>query len=92
MGLHYFQSYAEDPDIKFILTERDPAKWYRSFDNTCGYVANLARTFPACVLKYFDAALGDFLYLNQICYWAFSDGKNPGDTNAEAAIQRNYIE
>lgn len=92
MGMHYFRSYAEDPDIKFILTERDPGRWCRSVNNTAGYVADLARTFPTCVLKYFDAPLGDFLYLNQLLYWAVSDGANPGDPNSDAAMRRNYIE
>lgn len=93
LGMQFLRTYADDPDVKFILTERDPGRWARSFLNTVGYVVDLASSFPVNILKRFEGHVGAFLYLNQIAFGAFADGASPGDAAyAEMALRRNYLE
>jgi hypothetical protein len=30
------EAYVDDPNVKFMLTERDPEKWVAPFNNTAG--------------------------------------------------------
>ena len=92
MGAQALEVYAEDPDVKFILTHRDPDKWVTSMNNTVANVVRMATSFPMNILKHFDIILKGFFRLNQVMFWAMSDGTNPGDPNNEAALRRNYVE
>lgn len=42
------------PDAKFLLTERNPDKWAKSFVNTVGKMVTVFSAFPMNVFKYFD--------------------------------------
>ncbi|KAI1481955.1 P-loop containing nucleoside triphosphate hydrolase protein [Daldinia eschscholtzii] len=42
------------PDAKFLLTERNPDKWAKSFENTIGMMCTKLMSFPMSVFKYFD--------------------------------------
>ncbi|KAI1760996.1 P-loop containing nucleoside triphosphate hydrolase protein [Hypoxylon sp. FL1150] len=43
------------PDAKFLLTERNPDKWAKSFVNTIGKLTTAFRSFPMVIFKHFDA-------------------------------------
>ncbi|KAL4898226.1 hypothetical protein BDV59DRAFT_1628 [Aspergillus ambiguus] len=92
IGLSALEGYIQDPDVKFILTERDPSKWVRSFNNTAGEAVKVADAFPMSVLKHFDAELGGFFGNAQLMYRAMSDGIDKGHPDNEAILRRNYIE
>ncbi|KAB8215972.1 hypothetical protein BDV33DRAFT_227295 [Aspergillus novoparasiticus] len=92
IGSRAMRGYIEDPDVKFIVTERSPEKWVRSIDNTIGEAVKAAHQFPLNILKRFDSELGHFLRLATVMYWAYADGANPGDANSEAALYKNYVE
>ncbi|KAI2777326.1 P-loop containing nucleoside triphosphate hydrolase protein [Daldinia loculata] len=42
------------PDAKFLLTERNPDKWARSFENTIGMMQTKFSSLPMSIFKYFD--------------------------------------
>ncbi|GFF42017.1 hypothetical protein IFM51744_05002 [Aspergillus udagawae] len=84
--------YAQDPEVKFILTERDPDRWAKSINGTAGFIVNAAASFPLNLLKHFDEELGIFLALNTTLYGASADGTKPGQMGNEAALRRNYVE
>ncbi|KAE8165696.1 Tubulin/FtsZ, GTPase domain-containing protein [Aspergillus tamarii] len=92
IGSRAMQGYIEDPDVKFIVTERTPEKWVRSIENTLGQAVKAAHQFPLNILKRFDSELGHFLHLATVMYWAYADGANPGDRNSEVALYKNYVE
>ncbi|QMW26966.1 hypothetical protein G4B84_002255 [Aspergillus flavus NRRL3357] len=92
IGSRAMRGYIEDPDVKFIVTERSPEKWVRSIDNTIGEAVKAAHKFPLNILKRFDSELGHFLHLATVMYWAYADGANPGDADSEAALYQNYVE
>ncbi|KNG89360.1 hypothetical protein ANOM_002662 [Aspergillus nomiae NRRL 13137] len=92
IGSRAIRGYIEDPDVKFIVTERTPEKWVKSIDNTIGEAVKAANQFPLNILKRFDSELGHFLHLATVMYWAYADGGNPGDANSEAALYKNYVE
>ncbi|TGJ88373.1 hypothetical protein E0Z10_g393 [Xylaria hypoxylon] len=43
------------PDAQFILTERDPEKWAKSYLNTIGVASTRFNQFPMSVFKHFDS-------------------------------------
>ncbi|RAL05402.1 uncharacterized protein BO80DRAFT_461268 [Aspergillus ibericus CBS 121593] len=92
VGLRSLETYMEDPEVKFILTERSPDKWVKSFNNTIGEAIKAADQLPISILKHFDAEMGEFFHLAQVMYWAYSDGTNPGHPDNEAALRKNYVE
>ncbi|GIK07270.1 hypothetical protein Aspvir_002928 [Aspergillus viridinutans] len=92
LGPTLLDEYAQDPEVKFILTERDPERWAKSINGTAGFVVKSAASFPLNVLKHFDEELGVFLALNVTLYAAMADGTKPGQPGNEAALRRNYVE
>ncbi|KAJ5174863.1 uncharacterized protein N7482_000740 [Penicillium canariense] len=90
MGKNVFEAYANEPEVKFILTERQPEKWARSVNNSAGGVVKMATSFPISVLKYFDATLFAFMKTNVLMYNAFSSGTNIGDPDNEEELCKYY--
>lgn len=91
MGPEVLEAYADDPNVKFILTDRDPDKWVTSVNNTAGDIYTKLHQFPLNVLKYFNTDVASFLRLNKLIYGAISDGTAPGDENNREALRRNYV-
>ncbi|RLL97443.1 hypothetical protein CFD26_107077 [Aspergillus turcosus] len=92
LGPAFLDDYAQDPEVKFILTERDPDRWAKSVNGTVGFIVKAAASFPLNVLKHLDEELGVFLALNTTVYAAMADGTKPGQAGNEAALRRNYVE
>ncbi|KAE8149316.1 P-loop containing nucleoside triphosphate hydrolase protein [Aspergillus avenaceus] len=92
LGQEALEVYAQDPDVKFILTERDPDKWVKSVNSTVAKVVSMANSFPVNILKHFESTLFHFFRLNVTMYRAISDATSPGDPENEAALRRNYVE
>lgn len=91
LGLDILQAYADDPNIKFILTDRDPDKWVTSINNTVGGIVQSANSFPMTILQHFSGYLYWFLNLNCTLYGAIADGTDPGGKNNREVMRRNYI-
>ncbi|KAG6152619.1 hypothetical protein E4U37_003738 [Claviceps purpurea] len=91
LGLDILQAYADDPNIKFILTDRDPDKWVTSINNTVGGIVQSANSFPMNTLQHFSGYLYWFLNLNRTLYGAIADGTDPGGKNNREVMRRNYI-
>ncbi|KAJ5652838.1 hypothetical protein N7507_010264 [Penicillium longicatenatum] len=92
LGPAVIEAYVEEPEVKFLLVERDPAKWAASINNTAGPIMKQARSFPLNILKYFDHALNVFLSQSVLVYDVLADSTYPGGPGNEAALQRNYTE
>lgn len=86
------ESYVGDPDVKFILTERDPDKWVTSVNKTAGAMVDMPYKFPLSVLKYFDATLYRFLTLNTLVYGAVSGFTKPGDPDNAEIVRKYYTD
>lgn len=76
MGKEFLHAYAENPDVKFILTERNPEKWVKSINNSAAVVYKMSSSFPMNILKYFDPTLFQFARLNVLVYKAVSGARN----------------
>lgn len=92
MGMDMIEAYAEDPDVRFILTERSPEKWAKSVNNTTAQVATMCSQFPFSILKYFDSTLFEFLDLNRVIYQGLACGTKPGGPGNEQILARYYAE
>lgn len=90
MGKDLLGAYAEDPDVKFILTERQPEKWARSVNNSAGGVVKMAESFPMNILKNFDPTLCEFMRINILIYDALARGTRPGDPDNEEELCTYY--
>lgn len=92
MGPDLLQAYAQDPDVKFILTERPPEKWAVSVNNTVAGVVAVGDRFPFSILKYFDTTLYEFFTLNTVMYHALSGCTMPGHPDNERLLQKWYTD
>jgi hypothetical protein len=92
LGPALLDEYVQDPEVKFILTERDPDRWVKSVNGTVGFIIKAAASFPLNILRHFDEELGGFLALNDTLYGVIADGTMPGQPGNEAALRRNYVE
>ena len=92
LGPSVIEAYANDPDVKFLLTERDPKKWVTSINNTAGPIVKKTKSFPLNILKYFDHPLNVFLSQTGLVYNVLADSTYPGGPGNEAALERNYTE
>lgn len=92
LGMRCLEGYINDPDVKFIVTERSPEKWAKSINNTIGAALILASSFPMNILKPFDTELTEFWRLAQLMYLGYCDGKSPQDPDTEATLRQNYVE
>ena len=84
------EAYAEDPDVKFILTERTPQSWAKSVNSFVGTMVTAIERPPLNVLRYFSKTLEYFCVANVEVYNLLSDGKRPGEVGDEAALMKNY--
>jgi hypothetical protein len=92
LGAPVLDAYLEDPDVKFILTERDPDKWVTSFQNTIGDIIKMIASFPVNLLRFFNLDIFHFFLLNQLLYYVYSDGTQPDQSGNAMALRRNYVE
>ena len=92
VGMDAINAYADDPNVKFILTERDPDSWVRSFNNTVPFVVNMAESFPMNILKHFQSTMGQFFRLNVVMYEVWSNGTRLGDKGNTEIMRRNYVD
>lgn len=92
VGMDVMETYVDDPDVKFILTERDPQKWAASINKTAAQVVVMAERFPMNILKYFDPFLYEFYHTNQIICCAMAGGTRIGDPDNEEMLCRYYTE
>ncbi|KAJ5263166.1 hypothetical protein N7478_010771 [Penicillium angulare] len=90
LSTEVLESYAKDPDVKFILTERDPRKWALSINNSGGKAFQAVSSFPLNILKYFDSQLYHFIEPHLVMYNAFASGTRPGDTDNEEVLCQFY--
>lgn len=84
------EAYAQDPNVKFILTERSPEKWAKSVNNSAAKLAEGADQFPLSILKYFDDTLYHFLTMTQLACVALAGGTMPGDPDNELMLSKYY--
>ena len=79
--------------MQFLLTERDPDAWVRSFNNFVALcVLAPFHAFPMSVAKHFDPFLSNFVRLNELVYNVWSSGIPYGAEGNETELRRNYLE
>ncbi|KAI1450458.1 P-loop containing nucleoside triphosphate hydrolase protein [Annulohypoxylon stygium] len=81
------------PDAKFLLTERNPEKWAKSFVNTIGKLAVGLRSFPMSVFRFFDDFTNGMGYMGNkvLSYYSNGYGLTPTGQKFLAENYKNYI-
>lgn len=91
-GTAVIEAYLEDPDVKFLLTERTPASWARSFNSfIAGTVLGPFSKFPLNVAQYFHPVLHRFIRLNKVMYDVFGRGTFAGEPENIEILEENYV-
>ncbi|KAI8313003.1 hypothetical protein K4K61_009218 [Colletotrichum sp. SAR11_59] len=84
--------YLEDPNVKFILTERTPESWAKSIAGSLGaYHAKLAQP-PLSVVRYFDSFVWELRALFKAMTHRWSGGLEPSDPGFKDAMAKSYTE
>lgn len=91
MPVQIINAYLDDPDVKFLLTEREPDKWVRSFNKQVGGMNDYLDTIPMSILKYFDSGLWQHWKFNGIVYGLFSGMTKRSYPENEQILRQNYI-
>lgn len=84
-------AYLADPNVRFLLTEREPSRWVKSFNSFIGAIVTECHTLPLSLFKHFNYDLWHFDYLNKLAYWVFSNNMMPGEQGCDEALESNYI-
>lgn len=92
LGPAVIGAYAADPDVKFILTERDPDAWVRSYDRSVGALLRATRVMPLRLLQHFDTFNREFFRLTGLMWSVFADGRAPEDPAALPVLRKRYVE
>ncbi|KAI2638402.1 hypothetical protein GGS21DRAFT_488485 [Xylaria nigripes] len=79
------------PDAKYLLIERDPERWAKSFINTIGGFAVRLRRFPASLFKRFDEYASSMSNLNGLLTDYHTNNLGTSDEGRQALIE-NYVE
>jgi hypothetical protein len=90
MGKDLLEAYAEDPDVKFILTERQPEKWAKSVNNSAGDLVQMSERFPMNIVKHFDPLLSEFMRVTALIYGGLAAGTRPGHPDNERELYAYY--
>lgn len=85
-------AYIDDPDVKFIMTERSPASFAKSVMSTIGPLRQAIDDFPVNVLRHFDAWNYEFFELTKAIWARWASGLPPSDPKAVQELERNYAE
>lgn len=85
-------AYIDDPEVKFILTERTPPSFARSINRTVGSFVTAAHSFPLGLLKYFDIYNWTFTKLVDDIFPVYAQGKRPWDPGCAENQERWYQE
>ncbi|OLN96519.1 hypothetical protein CCHL11_00772 [Colletotrichum chlorophyti] len=86
------KTYLEDPDVKFILTERTPQSWAKSIAGSLGaYHAKLAKP-PLSIARYFDSFIWELTALFRAMTHRWSGGLEPSDPGFNDALAKSYVE
>lgn len=88
----FIDAYLDDPEVKFILTEREPENWVRSMNNTVGKLEIGTNGFPVRMLWGFNEMLGSFAWMASLIYYRWSDGLKTGQKGNDEALRKNYVE
>ncbi|KAI2471010.1 P-loop containing nucleoside triphosphate hydrolase protein [Annulohypoxylon bovei var. microspora] len=81
------------PDAKFLLTERNPEKWAKSFANTIGGLAVQLESFPMSVFKHFDNLIYGMSFMGNsvLNYYSNGYGLTPTGQKCLADNYKKYI-
>ncbi|KAL7933859.1 hypothetical protein V8C35DRAFT_42181 [Trichoderma chlorosporum] len=91
MPVQIYNAYCNDPDVKFLLTEREPDKWVRSFNRQVGGMNDYLASFSMTILKYFDMGLWHHWRFNTLVYNLFSGTTRRGHPENEQILRQNYV-
>jgi len=83
-------AYLDDPDVKFLLTERDPDRWAKSVESFIGGIVKALSSFPMNILKHFNSRLWHFWYINELLYGIWSTGSRPGQPGSQEMMRLYY--
>ncbi|KIX05113.1 uncharacterized protein Z518_05985 [Rhinocladiella mackenziei CBS 650.93] len=90
-GLEMLEAYLADPEVKFLLTERSPDSWVKSFNNFVGVNVQDCESPPLSILRYFNKTLRYFYRVNRVIYSTFSENTRIGDQRNEEYLRQNYV-
>lgn len=91
-------AYLPDASVRFLLVERDPAAWARSFDSFVGAQWARMHRFPLSLLHGFSAKLRLYDRVMHLFYTYYTGGQDhwtPRDIGSPAvlrALEQGYVE
>ena len=91
-GTDILEAYAQDPDVKFIMTERDPDQWLNSVSNSLCKIMSTQASLPFQIARCFSPNLHEFCRLNDTVWRVLAGGKLEPDPACHANLRKYYID
>lgn len=86
------EAYADDPDVLFILVERNPDRWATSVNNSIGKDTTGLFKFTMNILTPWNKQLHVFTTFNKYWYGVWSSSTTYGAADNHAGLCRAYTE
>ncbi|KAK8017970.1 hypothetical protein PG991_007160 [Apiospora marii] len=92
LGESGIQTYVDDPNVKFILTQRSPASFAKSLSGSLGcYYAKL-HEWPLTAARLCDGFVWELERMFRLMTFRWSHGLHPSDPGFRPALEQSYVE
>ncbi|KAK8120572.1 P-loop containing nucleoside triphosphate hydrolase protein [Apiospora kogelbergensis] len=92
LGASGIQTYVDDPNIKFILTQRSPESFAKSLSGSLGcYYAKL-HEWPLTAARVCDGFVWELERMFRLMTFRWSHGLHPSDPDFRSALEQSYLE
>lgn len=85
------EAYLDDPNVKFLLTERDPDSWVRSLNGYIGDGVMRFDSFPLALFKWINRDFWHLDTMSKLRYFSLSDRTYPGAPGNMEVLRQNYL-
>ncbi|KAK7991947.1 hypothetical protein PG988_000741 [Apiospora saccharicola] len=92
LGASGIRTYVDDPNVKFILTQRSPASFAKSLAGSLGcYYAKL-HEWPLTAARVCDGFVWELERMFRLMTFRWSHGLHPSDPGFRQALEQSYVE
>jgi len=90
LGTSVLEAYKDDPDVKFILTERDPKSFVRSMEGSVGTFLNNNSHVMDSWGSYFNAFAWSWDRAGRSIYMEYALGATPNSLHSSRNLELFY--
>ncbi|KAK7943024.1 uncharacterized protein PG986_012137 [Apiospora aurea] len=87
-----YDTYVDDPSVKFILTQRSPESFAKSLTGSLGCYYEKLHEWPLTAARVCDGFVWELERMFRLLTFRWSHGLHPSDPGFRRALEQSYIE